>query len=140
LAFGILDDTAFNTLNISSSIVTQAFFGCFGLIGDLVIPNTITSINDQAFSGCIGITSLNLTKYSDTCSLTIKVGCFDGCSSLTSIAACYASEPMYKLMSSFSGVNSTGTVRNTSTTGYNSSNLLIFLKTYCNLPSGWTTA
>lgn len=72
-----------------STIRDHAFFNCSGFTGDLVIPNSVTSISDAmgggncfAFAGCSGFTG-NLTISN---SLT-KIGhcTFYGCSGLTSV-------------------------------------------------------
>ncbi len=50
-------------------------------VTDLVIPNSITSINDYAFYGCTGLTSVTILN-----SVTsIGIGAFVDCSGLTSI-------------------------------------------------------
>ena len=41
---------------IVNSIGNQAFRGCNGLIGNLIIPNSITTIGNYAFYGCYGFT------------------------------------------------------------------------------------
>ena len=51
-------------------------------VADVVIPNSITSINDYAFSGCTGLTSVTIPN-----SVTSIGTCaFEFCSNLTSIA------------------------------------------------------
>ena len=62
---GGADETVFNTslvatnLTISNGIVkinSQAFRGCSGFTGSLVIPDSVTYIGDYAFSNCSGFT------------------------------------------------------------------------------------
>ena len=62
---GGADETVFNTslvatnLTISNGIVkinNQAFRGCSGFTGSLIIPDSVTSIGDYAFNNCSGFT------------------------------------------------------------------------------------
>ena len=46
--------------NSITTIEKSAFFGCTGLSGNLTIPNSVTTIGETAFSNCIGFTG-NLT-------------------------------------------------------------------------------
>ena len=62
----------------SSSI--GAFRKCNGLTGDLVIPNSVTSIGGSAFSGCSGLTGDLVIPKSVT---SIGSSAFEGCSGLT---------------------------------------------------------
>lgn len=48
-----------NTLKIIGS---QAFGGCTGLTGVLIIPSSVKTIESQAFGGCIGLTGLVLQE------------------------------------------------------------------------------
>lgn len=43
-----------------TSIGMQAFSGCIGLTGELLIPNSVTSIGQDAFWGCSGLTSVTI--------------------------------------------------------------------------------
>ena len=70
-------------------IGTGAFRDCSGLTGDLIIPNSVTTINAQAFKGCIGLTSLTLPA-----SVTsIKLAAFSGCTGLTTMTVLPATPP-----------------------------------------------
>ena len=66
--------------NTVTKISDNAFAGCTGLTGSLVLPNTVTVIGDYAFYGCTGLTGSlvlpnNVTEIGD--------GAFDGCTGLT---------------------------------------------------------
>ena len=63
-----------------TSIGDQAFYGCSGLTGNLIIPEGVTSIRDQAFYGCSGLTG-NLTIPNSVTSIEAKA--FYSCSGLT---------------------------------------------------------
>ena len=66
--------------NSVTSIGEYAFWGCSGLTS-VTIPNTITTIGENAFSGCTGLTSIIIPN-----SVTsIGSSAFSGCSGLTSI-------------------------------------------------------
>ena len=66
--------------NSVTSIGDRAFDGCSGL-SSIEIPNSVTSIGRDAFSGCSGLTSVMIPN-----SVTsIGSYAFDGCSGLTSI-------------------------------------------------------
>ncbi len=65
--------------NTVTSIQEYAFNNCTGLTGDLVIPNSVTTIRESAFGSCSGFTSL---KLSDALSV-IKPGAFSECTSLS---------------------------------------------------------
>ena len=65
--------------NTVTSIQEYAFNNCTGLTGDLVIPNSVTTIRESAFESCSGFTSL---KLSDALSV-IKPGAFSECTSLS---------------------------------------------------------
>lgn len=64
-----------------TSIGSDAFSGCKGL-SSIVIPDSVTSIGSSVFSGCTGLTSIVIPD-SVTC---IGNSAFSGCSSLESIA------------------------------------------------------
>ena len=72
------------TLNIGENVevIPYGAFSYFSnLTGDLVIPNSVTSIGDDAFSGCSSLTSVALGN-----SLTsIGYSAFNSCSGLASI-------------------------------------------------------
>ena len=62
-----------------TKIGDYAFYGCSGLTGSLIIPNSVTSIGQFAFSYCTGFTSLDLGN-----SLTvIEQNAFTFCSGFT---------------------------------------------------------
>ena len=65
--------------NTVTSIQEYAFNNCTGLTGDLVIPNSVTTIRESAFGSCSGFTSL---KLSDALSV-IKPSAFSECTSLS---------------------------------------------------------
>jgi len=53
--------TSLHTLNIGSevqNIPNGAFWQCSGLTGELIIPNSVVSIEDCAFAECSGLTSV----------------------------------------------------------------------------------
>ena len=62
----------------SVTSIDRAFSGCTGLTS-ITIPNSVTSMNG-AFSGCTGLTSITIPN-----SVTSMDGAFSGCSGLTSI-------------------------------------------------------
>lgn len=65
-----------------TSIGSYAFYGCDKLTGDLSIPNGVTTISTFAFHGCTGLTgTLTLP---DTVT-TIETKAFSGCSGLTKL-------------------------------------------------------
>ena len=84
-----INDRAFNNAtcltsvyfpNVITSIGSEAFSGCSGLTGDLIIPNSVTSIGKSAFSNCAGITSV--TIYNSVNSF--GSGAFSRCSGIIS--------------------------------------------------------
>lgn len=60
-----------------TSIGKEAFEGCRGLSGSLVIPNSVTNIGEDAFMYCTGITGVSVSS-----GVTIGRGAFRGCKSL----------------------------------------------------------
>ncbi len=75
--------TSLTTLNIGDNVLTIpwcAFYGFNGFVGELVIPNSVTSIGDNAFSGCTGFTGDLVIPNSVT---SIEKNAFWGCSSFT---------------------------------------------------------
>lgn len=63
-----------------SSIGRNAFDGCSGFTGNLTIPNSVTTIGNYAFNGCTGFTgSLNIGNLVNT----ISEKAFNGCSGFT---------------------------------------------------------
>lgn len=62
------------------AIGNNAFRGCSGLTGDLIIPNTITSIGNQAFENCTGLNGVLTIPNSVT---TIGDAAFYNCSGLS---------------------------------------------------------
>ena len=64
-----------------NSIDVCAFYGCTGLIGQLIIPNTVTSIGSQAFQYCNGLTSIAL----GTSVSSIGDYAFSDCNGLTHV-------------------------------------------------------
>ena len=66
--------------NSVTSIGNSAFSGCTGLAA-VTIPDSVTSIGNGAFSGCTGLTSITIPN-----SVTsIGNGAFSGCTGLTSV-------------------------------------------------------
>ena len=61
-------------------IPTRAFYNCKNLTGNLVLPNSVTTIGEQAFSGCFGFTGDLIIPNSVT---TIRKRAFYGCSGFT---------------------------------------------------------
>ena len=67
--------------NSVTSIGESAFSGCTGLTGELTIPNSVTSIGSSAFYGCTGLTSTTIGN-----SVTsIGNNAFSNCTGLTSV-------------------------------------------------------
>ena len=72
-------------LTISNGIVkinNNAFNGCSGFTGSLVIPDSVTYIGSSAFYGCSGFTGSLVIPDSVT---SIKTDAFRGCSGFTSL-------------------------------------------------------
>ena len=65
-----------------TKIGAEAFLGCTGLSGELVIPNSVTTIGYRAFSGCTGLSGELVIPNSVT---TIGFGAFSSCIGLTSV-------------------------------------------------------
>jgi len=63
-----------------TTIMEYAFFGCSDLT-NVMIPNSVSSIGDAAFAGCSGLTNVTIPN----CVTSIKDTVFSGCSELTSI-------------------------------------------------------
>jgi hypothetical protein len=80
LAEGYENETDIVIPNTVTSINSGAFSGCSSLTS-ITIPNSVTTINNGAFSGCSSLTSITIPNSVTT----INSGTFDGCSSLTSI-------------------------------------------------------
>ena len=72
------------TLNIGENverIPSYAFSGCSGFVGDLIIPNSVTTVGSRAFQDCSGLTSVTIGD-----SVTrIWSRAFQSCSGLTSL-------------------------------------------------------
>jgi hypothetical protein len=62
-----------------TSIAVNAFNGCSGLNGSLIIPSSVTTIGASAFYFCGGLTALTLPSSVTT----IGTSAFNGCSGLT---------------------------------------------------------
>ncbi len=62
-----------------TSIGSDAFYGCTGFTGSLNIPESVTTIQNNAFRGCNGLTGLNLGN----AVTTIGDNAFDGCTGFT---------------------------------------------------------
>ena len=76
----IPDEVEYNgTMYPVETIGLDAFNGCIGLTGTLVIPNSVKSIAAQAFMDCPGFTDLTLGNSVRV----IGMSAFDGCSNLT---------------------------------------------------------
>ena len=76
----IPDEVEYNgTMYPVETICLDAFNGCSGLTGTLVIPNSVKSIAAQAFMDCPGFTDLTLGNSVRV----IGMSAFDGCSNLT---------------------------------------------------------
>lgn len=70
------------SLHIGENVETipeSAFYGCSGLSGTLVIPNSVTNIGNYAFSGCTGFTHLAMGPSVTT----IGSRAFENCSGFT---------------------------------------------------------
>ncbi len=66
--------------NSVTSIGSSVFSGCSGLTS-VTIPNYVTSIGSSAFSGCSGLTSVTIPNFVTS----IGNSAFSGCSGLTSV-------------------------------------------------------
>ena len=66
--------------NTWTSVPSSAFYNCTGLTG-VNIPDSVTSIGSEAFRGCSGLTSIDIPDGVTS----IGSSAFFGCSSLTSI-------------------------------------------------------
>lgn len=66
--------------NSVTTINSYAFSGCTGL-NTVTIPNSVTNIGDNTFSGCLGLTSIEIPNSVQS----IGVAAFDGCSGLYSV-------------------------------------------------------
>ena len=62
-----------------TSIGASAFYGCSGLTGEFVIPDSVDTIGSGAFSGCSKLTSVNIGNGVTS----IGGSAFEGCSGLT---------------------------------------------------------
>ena len=82
------DYSFYNNSNIKSIRILNgivkigkcAFSGCTGLTGDLIIPNTVTTICEEAFRGCTGFSGSLTIGNSVT---SIEKNAFYGCSGFT---------------------------------------------------------
>ena len=75
------NDVTYNGVIYSvKEICDHTFYGCSGLTGSLIIPNSVISIGGYAFSGCSGLTGSLIIPNS-----VISIGgyAFSGCSGLT---------------------------------------------------------
>ena len=66
--------------NSVTKIEIAAFFGCVGFTGDLILPNSVVMIEDNAFGNCSGLTSLTLPDFVND----IGMDAFNGCTGITS--------------------------------------------------------
>ncbi|NBX75014.1 MAG: leucine-rich repeat domain-containing protein, partial [Proteobacteria bacterium] len=64
-----------------TAVESRAFFGCTGFTGDLVIPDSVTAVKPGAFYGCTGFTSLKLPA--NDAFITIQDGSFADCEGMT---------------------------------------------------------
>ena len=69
------------TLDNDTHILDNEYLNNTSLSGNLLIPNTVTSIGDWAFNGCTGLTSITIPDSVTT----IGQNAFDGCASLKRI-------------------------------------------------------
>ena len=67
------------------SIGRQAFQGCKGLAGELVIPSTVTSIGQQAFAVCDGLSALNCLDPAVAAEIVYGNKAFSNCTGLTEV-------------------------------------------------------
>lgn len=66
--------------NSVTTINDYAFYGCTGLIS-ITIPNSVTSINNYTFYGCTELTTVSM----ENSVRLIGAGCFSSCKNLTNI-------------------------------------------------------
>lgn len=72
--------TALSTLNIGEQVQTipdYAFYGCSYLTGNLIIPNSVTTIGGEAFKGCSGFASLTIGNAVASIGLDAFKGCYN---------------------------------------------------------------
>jgi len=73
-----------NSLSLGNGVVNigkQAFSTCRALNGELILPNSVTTLADGAFEYCIKITDLTLSNKLNNMGLTV----FNGCTQLTNV-------------------------------------------------------
>ena len=73
------------TFTIPATVETieiSAFAMCTGLT-KITLPKALKRIRDAAFVGCSGLTTMDFTSQEKNNYLTIGIGCFNGCSSMT---------------------------------------------------------
>ena len=67
----INNETTYSVKGIGS----YAFFGCSNLLGELIIPNSVTSIGGFAFANCSGLGGLDIQNSVTTIGLLAFAGC-----------------------------------------------------------------
>jgi len=75
--------------NNVKNIPTYAFYGCSRITGELLIPDSVITIEDHSFSNCSGFTSLSIGRSVDS----IGSGAFSLCTGLTSITSYKVNPP-----------------------------------------------
>ena len=73
------------TFTIPATVETieiSAFAMCTGLT-TITLPKALKRIGEAAFVGCSGLTTMDFTPQENNNYLTIGIGCFNGCSSMT---------------------------------------------------------